>query len=355
MLSLPLNLTDSIVRSCSGVAPKRPLRRHPVQTLVLPLVLLCGVMRAPVDPVQGAAFVGASAALLVMKWPSQGMSSWRLEVGLAGHLALAMLTSGWYSMEGGPAGVTLGLAAARVLLSVVGAGAVLFSLLELVGREAVVRRLSVEAIAPLQPFVSQVGETLDGLLAVLPHGRSMEASVERAVRRARACRHQLSNLTLVTRNRPLADGMAPAVQMLWELLDPATMPFPIEHVRVERELGTGECMVRVPAPYLELVFWNLADNAFRAASVKGEGTVRVSVKRGAHQLEVTFEDDGPGIETRDADRAMVPLAAPKDGRLHLGLAASKKIAEAYGGGLEVTPRQGGGTVASVRLPQAPQS
>ena len=349
MVSLPLSLTDSIARTASSCAPRRPLGRHPVQALVIPLLLLAGVARAPGDPIAGAALIGTSAALLALKWPTTGMSSWRLEVGLAGHLALAVLTSGWYTMEGAVAGAALGMTGARVTLAAIGAGAVLFSVLELVSRVRLPRQVSPEAIGPLQPFLSQVAEVLEQMLGAI--GRDDDADgMQRARRRGRAYRHHLSNLAMVARTRPLAEGVGPVVATLWELLDPATMPFPVDKIRVHRDIGPGELMVKVPGPFLEMLFWNLADNAFRACAGRPEGAVSVSAKRSGNIVEVTFGDDGVGMTAAEQERAFTPLTVGRNGSLHLGLAAARKIARSYGGRLELASRPEGGTVVTVTLP-----
>lgn len=351
-MSLPLSLSDSIICTVSGCAPRRLLGRHPAQTLVIPLLILAGVARAPGDPVVAAALIGAGAALLTLKWPTTGMSSWRLEVGLAGHLALAVLASGWYSMEGALAGAALGVAGARVLLAAAGASAVLFCLLELVTRTGRAATFSPEALRPLQPFLSQAAEVVEELVAVTPRSGEHFDSAQRAVRRGRAYRHHLANLAMVARGRPLAEGMGPVVATLWELLDPATVPFPVERVRVHRDIGPGELMARVPAPYLEQLFWNLADNAFRACSQRGEGCVSVSARHTGAGIEIRFADDGEGLDTRACQRAFTPLLVTPGGRLRLGLCAARKIAEGYGGMLELESHPGRGTTVRVTLPPA---
>lgn len=351
MVSLPLSLTESIVRTVCEHSPRRPLGRHPVQTLVIPLLLLAGVARAPGDPIAGAALIGTSAALLTLKWPTTGMSSWRLEVGLAGHLALAVLTSGWWSMEGAMAGMWMGPTAARVVLAIVGAGAVLFSVLELVSRSHSSKRITPESITPLQPFLSQVADVVEQLIGAIDREDDFDV-VERARRRGQAYRHHLSNLAMVARARPLAEGVGPVVATLWDLLDPATIPFPVDGVRVQRELGPGEMMVKVPAPYLELLFWNLADNAFRACAEREQGHVHVAAKLVGEGVQISFIDDGVGLSEHEQRDAFTPLALGRNGRLHLGLAASRKIVESYGGTITLTPRPSGGTEVVVQLPGA---
>lgn len=351
MLSLPLSLGDSIIRTVHGCAPRRPLGRHPAQTLVIPLLLVAGMLRAPFNPAAGAAFIGTSASLLALKWPSKGMSSWRLEVGLAGHLGLALLSADWYSMEGSLASGALGMTGARVALAAVSAAAVLFSVLELVSRQSSSRPLTAEDLTPLQPFFTHVAEIVDQLAEALE--RPGDATfAQRAMRRGLACRHQLANLALLARSRPPAEGMGPAVATLWELLDPSTIPFPVDRVRVQRDLGPGELMVKVPVPYLELLFWNLADNAFRACSSRTMGFVGVSAKQLGGNVVITFTDDAGGMTDRESAGAFTPFVGGRQGRLHMGLAASRKIAESYGGSLALSTRAEGGTTVTVVLPAA---
>ena len=71
-------------------------------------------------------------------------------------------------------------------------------------------------------------------------------------------------------------------------------------------------------------------------------TVRVAVALGDGRVRLTVADDGVGVPDGELDRA---LAAG-----HIGLPAHRTRVEAAGGELQLHPRPGGGTVATVTVP-----
>src|SRR3989442_3972474 len=75
------------------------------------------------------------------------------------------------------------------------------------------------------------------------------------------------------------------------------------------------------------------------------------------ELRVEIRDDGPGIAPEDMARLFVPFERLGGGRpgvegTGLGLALSKRLAEAMGGSLEVESRAGVGSAFGLRLPAA---
>ncbi|WP_447979978.1 sensor histidine kinase [Candidatus Nitrospira bockiana] len=108
------------------------------------------------------------------------------------------------------------------------------------------------------------------------------------------------------------------------------------------------------AERLKQVVINLLDNALRYTDPGGSVTVRLSVL--GHQVVVTVEDTGHGIESEHlpylfdrfyrADRAR----ARDSGGTGLGLPIVKEIVEAHGGRVEVASQPGKGTLFAVLLP-----
>jgi signal transduction histidine kinase len=69
-------------------------------------------------------------------------------------------------------------------------------------------------------------------------------------------------------------------------------------------------------------------------------------------IEMTIEDDGPGLSDQQAIDVMRPghrldESAPGDG---FGLPITRELAELYGGTVELTPSRLGGLKAAVSLP-----
>lgn len=102
---------------------------------------------------------------------------------------------------------------------------------------------------------------------------------------------------------------------------------------------------------LDQLLINLVKNA--ADSVQGSrGGVRVRWSVASGALEVTVEDDGPGVG--DTANLFVPFYTTKDGGTGVGLVLSRQIAEAHGGTVTLANRRGTmGCEARLMLPTRP--
>jgi signal transduction histidine kinase len=80
----------------------------------------------------------------------------------------------------------------------------------------------------------------------------------------------------------------------------------------------------------------------------------VRIKRGhlrtASCVEISFEDQGIGINAKDAPNLFIPFFTTKAGGTGLGLAISERIVRLHGGEIEIESVRGEGTRFSVRLP-----
>jgi two-component system osmolarity sensor histidine kinase EnvZ len=131
-----------------------------------------------------------------------------------------------------------------------------------------------------------------------------------------------------------------------------------------REIGQhyvklGKDVRIAPAPLARFAFarmalrralGNLVDNALHYA---GE-PVEVQARRDGARVVIEVLDRGPGIPDGQAERLKQPftrLDQARSGRggAGLGLAIVERVARAHGGGLELTPRPGGGLAARLTL------
>jgi PAS domain S-box-containing protein len=108
--------------------------------------------------------------------------------------------------------------------------------------------------------------------------------------------------------------------------------------RVAIEVVPGPPLtIQADRDQLEQLLINLVRNAVDAVSETGGG-VRVSWGLAAAGLEVTVEDEGPGIA--DTANLFVPFFTTKPGGSGIGLAVSRQIAEVHGGSLQLQNREG---------------
>lgn len=125
-------------------------------------------------------------------------------------------------------------------------------------------------------------------------------------------------------------------------------------VELAFEIDPDVAAASANADQLERVISNLVLNAYQA--VDGKGTVRVAVRRGEPDgelsdcAEIRVEDDGSGMDEATLDRAAVPFFTTKEEGTGLGLALCERLVRAQGGTLRLLSRPDEGTAAIIRLP-----
>ena len=101
------------------------------------------------------------------------------------------------------------------------------------------------------------------------------------------------------------------------------------------------------------VLVNLIDNAAKYSPA--EAPIDVGARRVGNELRFWVADRGPGIADADRERIFEPFYRKRVGDMDvagagLGLSIAKGIAEAQGGRLTFTPRDGGGSVFTLSVP-----
>ena len=119
--------------------------------------------------------------------------------------------------------------------------------------------------------------------------------------------------------------------------------------RLPVEVHPGpDVVVHADGDQLDQLLINLVRNAVDAAT-ETDGRVAVGWQVHDGHLELTVEDEGPGIS--DTRNLFVPFFTTKRDGSGIGLALSRQIAEAHGGTLTLRNRRSGrGCEAKVRLP-----
>jgi two-component system NtrC family sensor kinase len=95
---------------------------------------------------------------------------------------------------------------------------------------------------------------------------------------------------------------------------------------------------------------NLVSNAIDA--IEGQGSLTVTTGADTDAYVITVSDTGKGIPDELRERVLEPFftTKPVGQGTGLGLSITYSIVRKHGGTLELSHREGGGTVAAMRLP-----
>jgi two-component system NtrC family sensor kinase len=121
--------------------------------------------------------------------------------------------------------------------------------------------------------------------------------------------------------------------------------------RFATELDPEVSAVTVNEGQLRQVFLGIAANALDAMTE--EGTLYIRSRRVRDEVEVEFEDEGPGIPDEILSRIFDPFftTKPPGQGTGLGLAIAQGIVTDHGGRIDVTSRMGKGSIFRVVLPR----
>lgn len=242
------------------------------------------------------------------------------------------------------------------------------------------RRLSTDLRQPPLPERGPM-ETRDAAHAFNLMQARIRASIEERERFLAAVSHDLK--TPVTRLRLRSEMLADAdlrerycadLDEMQQLLDSAldylrgkVVHEPVQTVDivalveslVDDYAGVGEVTLRAPNALqfparpraLRRALANLIDNALKY----GERAA-VALSEGGGAIEISVDDDGPGVPTSELERVFEPfhrLEASRSrdtGGSGLGLAIARQIARAHGGDVSLSNRTTGGLRATLTLP-----
>jgi PAS domain S-box-containing protein len=116
------------------------------------------------------------------------------------------------------------------------------------------------------------------------------------------------------------------------------------HVNAPKDLPA----IKVDDTQLIQVFMNIIFNA--ADAISDKGTLDITAKRTADDVEVAFSDSGHGVPTEYAEKIFDPFFTTKDKGTGLGLGVSYSIMKSFNGDISFENKAEGGSIFRVRLP-----
>jgi len=116
---------------------------------------------------------------------------------------------------------------------------------------------------------------------------------------------------------------------------------------------TNVAIVEAPEAALAQMIENITRNAFDACEA---GRVSLDVRELDHAVELSFVDEGRGMNEREVKRATEPFFTTKDAgdRMGLGLFLARTLVDSLGGQLTIESATGRGTTIRIVLPQVPR-
>jgi two-component system sensor histidine kinase PilS (NtrC family) len=121
--------------------------------------------------------------------------------------------------------------------------------------------------------------------------------------------------------------------------------------RVETRYETEEVWCDVDANRIKQVFWNLSTNALKAMPRGGALTIAVRADGTRNEVEVTFADEGVGMDERAREGYFQPFRSAFDEGTGLGAAIVYRLVEEHGGRIEVDTAPGRGTTVRMVVPR----
>lgn len=116
-------------------------------------------------------------------------------------------------------------------------------------------------------------------------------------------------------------------------------------------------LTRIDVFLLNQALQNVIKNAMEAMQSEGQlwvSTRKLKIRHGPEPrlefAQIVIEDDGPGMDAEEIDRAMKPFYSKKEGGLGLGLALVDHIIRVHGGAVTLESRSNGGTKVFIYLP-----
>ena len=119
-------------------------------------------------------------------------------------------------------------------------------------------------------------------------------------------------------------------------------------IQVTTELPDSLPAIYAVSSQIQQIFFNLILNSFDAMPAGGD--LKISAREFNEGVEMTFQDNGPGIPQDRRNNIFEPFFSTKEGGSGLGLTVSYNIVTAHGGTLDLANQKDSGACFRLFLP-----
>jgi signal transduction histidine kinase len=160
------------------------------------------------------------------------------------------------------------------------------------------------------------------------------------------------------------------IRLLEEALSATEQRYKEDGYRFIREYDEDILPIKADANQIRQIFWNICLNSIQAMPDGGTITIRVHMDRGRELREgdrvkmtldnpfaiprqwliISIADNGCGIPQDKLEKVMDPFVSLRDDGIGLGLSIVTQIMKLHGGQVEVTSREGEGTMFKLFFP-----
>jgi signal transduction histidine kinase len=260
-------------------------------------------------------------------------------------------------------GLGLPLAAAWVLafVSLAASAALLFGMATLSERRAAfVSAVTHELRTPLTTFRIYSDMLLEGMVQSEEQRRQYLATLSREAERQSHLVENVLAYSRLERGRYAASRESVTVEDLLASVSRSLVAHAEQSgmsLLVSIPAAVAAVTVRVDRSAVERILFNLVDNACKYGRDAADRRIHLDCESDARALRLTISDHGPGIDAREASRLFRPFhksardAAQSAPGVGLGLALSRRLAQAIGGDLRAVRTGSGGAAFCLRLPR----
>jgi signal transduction histidine kinase len=112
-------------------------------------------------------------------------------------------------------------------------------------------------------------------------------------------------------------------------------------------------IINLDIKQIKQVFLNIIRNsmdAIQESPNKGKGKIIIHTKLKEHMIEISFQDNGKGMDSETLKKVLTPFFTTKDKETGIGLAVSLNMIQNHGGDIKITSDPNNGSTFTVVLP-----